>query len=86
MAKPKQNQNESLNVMIWDRVPKGRYVGLKLLEIGVFDAVSTFNIGNMADIRTYEKLGIVAGDNMRKGYFAPNTYRITNSRRQRSGT
>ena len=79
-----QNQNESLNAMIWNRVPKGTYVGLKVLEIGVYDAVSTFNIGNMAAIRLFEKLGMVAGDNMRKGCFVGNSYRISNSRRQSS--
>ena len=35
------------NAFIWNRVPKERCVGLKLLEIGVYDAASTFNIGNM---------------------------------------
>ena len=36
----------------------------------MYDAVPTFNIGNIVVICTYEKLGIVAGNNMRKGCFA----------------
>ena len=56
-----QNQNESLNAMVWNKVPKGSYVGLRQLEIGVYDAVSHFNIGNKAAILVYEKLGMVTG-------------------------
>ena len=33
-----QNQNESFNLMIWDRIPKTNYVALTQLELGVFDA------------------------------------------------
>lgn len=40
-----QNQNESFNNIIWLRAPKGTYVGLKALEISVYDAVSNFNVG-----------------------------------------
>ena len=39
-----QNQNESFNSMIWDRIPKTRYVSLTQLELGVYDAVANFNI------------------------------------------
>ena len=66
-----QKQNESLNAMIWNRVPKGTYVGLQQLEIGVYDAVSHFNIGNKAVILVCEKLVMVAGNNR---------FRIENSR------
>ena len=40
-----QNQNESFNSMIWDRIPKTRYVSLTQLELEVYDAVAHFNIG-----------------------------------------
>ena len=39
-----QNQNESLNAMVWNRVPKGSYVRLRQLEIGVYDATVLFTI------------------------------------------
>ena len=32
-----QNQNESFNGTIWNRIPKGTYVGLRQLGIGVYD-------------------------------------------------
>ena len=38
-----QNQNESLNGMIWNRVPKEVFVGAEVLELGVLDAVSHIN-------------------------------------------
>ena len=40
-----QSQNESFNSMIWDRIPKTRYVSLTQLELEVYDAVAHFNIG-----------------------------------------
>ena len=43
-----QNQNESINGMIWDRVPKDVFVGAEILELGVYDVVSHFNIGSQA--------------------------------------
>ena len=77
-----QNQKESLNAMFWNRVPKGTYLGLRQLEIGIYDAVSHFNIGNKAVILVYDKLGMVVGNNMRKGCFVDNTFRIENPRRK----
>ena len=39
-----QNQNESLNGMIWERVPKGTFVGSEVLQLGVYDAVMLASI------------------------------------------
>ena len=43
-----QNQNESFNAMIWDRLPKSRYVSFTPLQFVVCDAVANFNIGRKA--------------------------------------
>ena len=40
-----QNANASFNGMIWERIPKIRYVTPEKLGFGVFDAITTFNIG-----------------------------------------
>jgi len=40
-----QNQNETTNGMVWERIPEEVFVGADLLEFGSFDAVSHFNIG-----------------------------------------
>ena len=45
-----QNVNESFNGMIWERIPKIRYVTLEKLEFGVFDAITTFNIDRKASL------------------------------------
>ena len=43
-----QNQNESFDRMIWDRIPKTTFVGKEVFELGVFDAVANFNMGTEA--------------------------------------
>ena len=56
-----QNQNESFNAMIWDSVPKTRYVARLQLELGVYDAVANFNVGHKASVLIYEQLNIIPG-------------------------
>ena len=56
-----QNQNESINGMIWDRVPKEVFVGAEILELGVNDAVSHFNIGSQAALDILANTGIEPG-------------------------
>ena len=53
-----QNQNESLNSMIWNRLPKGVFVGATVLTFGVYDAVAHFNIGSKAIITIGSKTKI----------------------------
>lgn len=57
-----QNQNESLNGMIWNRLPKQVFIGSDVLHMGVFDAVSHFNIGASATAKTLERMGISPGE------------------------
>ena len=56
-----QNQNESLNGMIWNRLPKGVFVGATVLKFGVYDAVAHFNIGSKAAVSIMDELGMVPG-------------------------
>ena len=56
-----QNQNESFNRMIWDRVPKSRYVGKDTFDLGVHDAVANFNMGAAASIEILKVLNITPG-------------------------
>ena len=60
MGRP-NHQNESLNGMIWDRIPKEVFVGAQLLSLGVYDAVAHFNIGANATIKVLEKMNIKPG-------------------------
>ena len=56
-----QNGNESVNSVI--RIPKNVFVTLKTLELGVYDAITCFNKGNIMKCEVLEKLG------MKPGYF-----------------
>lgn len=56
-----QNQNEALNSMFWERVPKGVFVGTDILQLDIYDAVAHFNIGCQASVMILGKLGISPG-------------------------
>lgn len=51
-----QNNNESFNGTIWNRVAKSTHVGLSTLCFGVYDAISHFNYGQKAALDTMEFL------------------------------
>ena len=40
-----QNNNESLNALIWEHCPKGVYVGIDILNLGCCSAIINFNNG-----------------------------------------
>ena len=40
-----QNQNESFNALIWERLPTSTYFSMTQLKFGSYDAVEHFNIG-----------------------------------------
>lgn len=56
-----QNCNESLNNVIWSRVPKTTFVHMETLSFGVRDAVACFNIGNIARMQVLNKMCIQPG-------------------------
>ena len=56
-----QNQNESLNGMVWQRIPKEVFVGKETLEFGLYDAIAHFNMGAKTVLLVYEALGIPTG-------------------------
>lgn len=58
-----QNPNESVNAVIWSRLPKTGFVGIKTLHFGVYDAVSTFNSGNVTKCMVLSNLGMNIGKN-----------------------
>ena len=62
-----QNQNESLNGMIWNRLPKSVFVGADVLEFGAYDAVAHFNIGSKAARKIFNELGLVPGQFFQNG-------------------
>ena len=57
-----QNQNESLNAMIWDRAPKETFAGSSTVETAAYDAIAHFNTGAEASVRILKELGIEVGE------------------------
>lgn len=58
-----QNASESLNSVIWSRLPKSTFVMRETLELGVYEAIVSYNEGNIAKCRILERLGISPGQN-----------------------
>lgn len=59
-----QNPNESLNNVIWTRIPKRSFVTLSTLKFGTFESVLSFNEGYSSKCRVLENLGLKVGQNM----------------------
>lgn len=66
-----QNQNETTNGMVWERIPEEVFVGADLLEFGSFDAVSHFNIGARTVLLLLKALKIFPRKLHRRGVQAP---------------
>lgn len=58
-----QNASESLNSVIWTRLPKTTFVLRSVLEMGVYEAIATYNEGNIARCKILHKMGIEPGKN-----------------------
>lgn len=52
-----QNNNESLNGVIWKKCPKSVYVSKKILELGVYSAIIEFNDGSCGLKPVFDLLG-----------------------------
>ena len=57
-----QNNNESLNGVIWKRCPKDVFVGQSTLEMGVASAVINFNHGQSGILKLMENLSMNPGE------------------------
>ncbi|GFY16861.1 uncharacterized protein TNCV_3689191 [Trichonephila clavipes] len=57
-----QNPNESVNNVIWSRVPKKTFVQIEVLSLGTYDATSSFNMRNVSKLEILRKLCIEPGD------------------------
>ena len=47
-----QNPNESVNNVIWNRLPKTVFVGNKTLHFGAYEAIASFNDGYIVKYKT----------------------------------
>ncbi|GFU56650.1 uncharacterized protein TNCV_3930461 [Trichonephila clavipes] len=57
-----QNSNESFHNVIWSRVPKVTFVQIETLSLGVYDAVCSFNDGNVLKLKMLQKMGVEPGE------------------------
>ena len=74
-----QNNNESINNVIWKKCPKQTHVSKKILEIGVSSAILEFNEGTAGIFSVFLKLGIHTGKYMNKATSVSNATRISSA-------
>lgn len=72
-----QNQNESINSVVWSRCPKRLFCGLHRYTISVCDAVSQFNDGSNGRYHLFKTLNVDVGDNARRELFREHTIRLS---------
>ncbi|KAJ8873999.1 hypothetical protein PR048_024839 [Dryococelus australis] len=75
-----QNPNESVNSVIWNRLPKTTFIGVRTLHFGVWDAVASFNEGNLVMCHVYERLGFPPGRNCVQAMKRLDGYRIDDTK------
>jgi len=56
-----QNNNESLNGVIWKRCSKDIYVSKRSLELSLNSAIISFNDGCLEVLKVFEVLGVSTG-------------------------
>ncbi|GFV82097.1 uncharacterized protein TNCV_2789951 [Trichonephila clavipes] len=57
-----QNPDESFHNVVWSRVPKATFVQIETLSLGVYDAVCSFNDGNVSKLKMLQKMGVEPGE------------------------
>ena len=77
-----QNQNESLNNMVWARCPKRVYCGINRLKIPVCEAIVTFNSGAHGKKQVLDNIGLVTTQNTRVGIENENKKCVRDSSRK----
>ncbi|GFX46905.1 uncharacterized protein TNCV_4040491 [Trichonephila clavipes] len=63
-----QNPNESVSNVIWFRVPKKIFVQIEVLSLGTYDAISSFNLGDVSKPEILRKLNIEPDDYTVQGF------------------
>lgn len=76
-----QNPNESVNSVVWSRLPKTVFVGLSAFMVGVYDAVGCFNEGNITRCRVLKQFGMSVGINTKKAMLQIDRERLRNAER-----
>ena len=77
-----QNQNESINGLIWQRATKETHASLPTVEAATFLGVAHFNDGSISSLSVLKQLGIVPGVHCMKACRKLDSDRIRHSRRK----
>ena len=72
-----QNQNESFNALIRERLPKSRYVPFTSFQFGVHDPVANFNISRKARVLFIQNLGMTPGNETLTGCKTLNQHHLS---------
>lgn len=72
-----QNANESFNSVLWARLPKNIFIGRKVLELGAYDSLLTYNDGEFSKLKVFKKMGLQIGKNMVLGLSKIDEQRIS---------
>ena len=75
-----QNENESLNSIIWKKAPKTIFVNRRVLEIAVCSAVIEFNDGYCGIVAVLNALGLVNGSFTNKFVLEADKQRVQSMR------
>jgi len=79
-----QNQNECFNNYVWRRIPKDVFAGKNTFHFGMYDAVAVFNIGRLAILKVYNRVGISPGHFTSVGCKSQNQRRLYNAKYKNS--
>ena len=79
-----QNQNESINGMLWAKCPKYKFAGKAMVELAVCDTINIFNSGAASKARVMSKSGVNPGSNMFFGLKLEDNERLNHAERKTS--
>ncbi|GFV94268.1 uncharacterized protein TNCV_1137231 [Trichonephila clavipes] len=57
-----QNPNESFHNVNWSRVPKATFVQIETLSLAVYDALCSYNDGNVSKLNMLQTMGVEPGE------------------------
>ena len=79
-----QNNNESINSLVWMRAPKHKFYGPQRVEMAAIGAIVQFNEGASGKHLVMEKAGISCGKHSERGSAQKDTKRIYNAKQKSS--
>ena len=79
-----QNNNESINSLVWMRAPKHKFYGPQRVEMAAIGAIIQFNEGASGKHLVMEKAGISFGKHSERGSAQKDTKRIYNAKQKSS--